>query len=102
MIDFEKAHRLLGMANRARMLTLGMSATVQSLRKGQTQLLIVAEDLSDNAKSKLKTASGERHIETVSCGNKDELGRLFGRSELGIVGVDDPGFAKTLFGLLVP
>ena len=84
------------MANRAGRLTLGMSATVQSIRKDRAALLLLAHDASKNASDKMERLARERHVVSMRCGQKGDLGRLLGRQQLGIIGVEDEGFSRSL------
>ncbi|MFQ5602671.1 MAG: L7Ae/L30e/S12e/Gadd45 family ribosomal protein [bacterium] len=95
----EKINRLtkiLGFANRARKLTLGMSATQKGLQRGKIYLVILAEDLSPNAAMKIHELTEPLNIAVFPCSTKNELGKLFGRNEVGIVGVGDTQFAKSI------
>jgi len=96
MADLDKAHNLLGMANRTRKLTLGMSVTQESLRAGRTILLLLAADLSENAAKKVSAVADEKKTPILRAGSKQKYGELFGRVELGIIGIEDHGFAKAI------
>lgn len=96
MTDLEKLYPLIGLANRARKLTLGMSATLQAIRQRRVQLLILADNISVNAASKVEKAAIENGIAIVRGGSKDAYGQICGRAELGIIGVEDTAFAKSL------
>ena len=100
MIANDQVFKLLGLANRARKLTLGMTATLQSIRRGKLKLLIVATDCSENARSKIQFAAQQSQIIILNFGTKDELGRYLGRNEVGIIGVEDSGFANALQKIL--
>lgn len=91
----DKILTILGFANRARKLTLGMSATQNALKKGQLKLIILAEDCARNARSKIEQAN-RHNIEIFSYSNKENLGAFFKRGELGIIGIQDQDFANSL------
>ena len=91
--------KILGFANRARKLTLGMTSTLRSYKMGKVSLVLLASDLSENASQKIK-ASLETKIPIMNYGTKDLFGQAFGRREVGIVGVTDPQFAKSIQGCL--
>ncbi len=87
---------LLGLANRARLLSIGMTATVKTIKYRETQLVILAEDLSPNAAKKITEAARKKRIPVLSLSTKDTLGQRLGRNEVGIIGVNDAGFAVSL------
>lgn len=97
---------LIGMAAKAGKTASGYSAVRDALDKGAVELLLFALDLSDGTREKIGTPVlrfGEATLFT-----KDEMGTLFGREMVGIVGILDRGFAeavhretKRLKGLLI-
>lgn len=100
MQNDEQIFKMLGFANRARKLTFGMSATLQALKRGKIQYIIMASDVSDNAQRKISSAivRGKTPIHKFS--NKMKLGEFFGRTEIGILGIVDAGFAKSIKNIL--
>ncbi|MFQ5651402.1 MAG: L7Ae/L30e/S12e/Gadd45 family ribosomal protein [bacterium] len=100
MKKLDQAKKLLGLANRARKVTLGMSGTSNSIKKGQCQLLILTMDISSNTRAKIAAAAEERKVRILTCGSKDEFGQIFGRAEVAIIGVEDAGFARALQEIL--
>ena len=87
---------LLGLAHRARRLSLGMTATAKTIRFGETKMLLLAGDLSQNAKSKITSAAAGKRLPVLSISTKDYLGQRLGRKEVGIIGVNDAGFAASI------
>ena len=100
MVEIEKALRLLGLAYRARKLALGKDACMMSLKKGKAQLVVLAEDLSENAAAKVRRLAGGKGVAVVCAGTKDDFGKGFGRDELGILAVEESGFAAAIQKLL--
>jgi len=96
MNDSRRAFNLLGMAMRARMLTLGLTATLKAIEGNKVHLVVLAADIGDNSRSKIKASAEIHHIPMRVIGTRDELGRCFGRNEVGVIGVEDDGFAKSL------
>lgn len=91
---------LLGLANRAHKLSLGMTATQKAIARGHCRLLILATDIARNAEEKVGSEAKRHNVPVTSGGSKDDFGRIFGRREVAIIGVNDSGFAKSLSGLL--
>ncbi len=94
--DPRRVFNLLGMAMRARMLSLGMTATLKSLDHNQVHLLVLAADLGQSARLKIQASADKKKIPVRVFGTKDELGQCFGRNEVGVIGVTDSGFAESL------
>lgn len=101
-----RAWQMLGDGRRQRLLVGGSDVTARAWSAGQLSLVLVASDA--DAAAKLTFVS-----EAVSLGQarvwgtKSALGALFGRPEIGVVGLTDRGLAQRLFGaiamaLLVP
>ena len=100
MIENESFLKIIGFANRAHKLTLGATATSVALQKRQLVLIIIAEDLSRNAFSKIQSGLEHNRIPVITLGTKRDWGHFFGRSELGIVGIKDANFSKSLQKML--
>lgn len=100
MTETDQLYKILGFANRARRLTLGMSATMSSLIKNKAKTILLASDISENAGGKIKFAAEQKNIPVYTCGSKTDFGRLFDRREVGIVGIVDAEFAKSIAKIL--
>lgn len=92
---------MLGFANRARKLTFGMSATVQALKKGKVQCVILAADLSENAERKIRKVIPSGKAPVFKFSQKSDLGQFFARNDIGIIGIADAGFAKSIKKILI-
>ncbi len=99
MPDDEKINKLLGFANRARRLTLGMHATLSGIHKKKIYLVLMANDLGKNSESKIINEI-PNVVPVYKFSSKEQLSRLFGRKELGIVGVADQSFATSIKKIL--
>ncbi|MFQ6115239.1 MAG: L7Ae/L30e/S12e/Gadd45 family ribosomal protein [bacterium] len=93
MGKIEQAFNLLGFAQRAGKLTLGMTPTLNAIRKEETRTVVLATDISENSKSKIEETAKAHDIPVFMCGTKDEFGQIFGRNEIGIIGISDASFA---------
>lgn len=60
--NMQKIHSLLGIAMRAGKLVSGEDGTMIDLKKGKLNLVIVAEDASNNTKKLFKDKSSFRHV----------------------------------------
>ena len=97
MSEHDQVLKLLGFANRARKLTLGMTATCSALRKHRLHLLILATDLSRGSEATLRSEIGKTGIRTLQFGTKELFGSCLGRTGVGIIGVTDSEFAKGIY-----
>jgi len=99
MQEPDKVLKILGFANRARKLTLGMTATVAALKRGRLKLIILAEDCAENTRSKIDLHN-RHNLKILNYSNKENLGLFFGRGEVGIIGIQDQDFANSFKQLL--
>ena len=90
-----RAHGLLLAAQRARKLVLGPEATRNALAASTVQALLIAED-AEGSREELTRAAERLGARCFVWSNKEDLGRLFGRAMLSIVGVLDAGIATEL------
>jgi ribosomal protein L7Ae-like RNA K-turn-binding protein len=90
-----RAVGLLSSAKRARRLTLGTEATRTAIEELKLRVLLVASD-AEGHREELVAAAERLGGSCLVWSNKQELGRLFGRALLSIVGVLDAGIASEL------
>lgn len=83
---------LLMSARRAGKLAIGTDAVRGKMREQPPALLLVAEDAAGRRDELLESARRLGEM-CVVYGNKIELGRLFGRTEVGVLAVADRGIA---------
>jgi ribosomal protein L7Ae-like RNA K-turn-binding protein len=91
---------MLGFAQRARKLTLGMDATLQALRRNKAYAIIISEDLAENARKKITLALEQGNVPHYVCGSKAAFARALARNEVGIIGILDDSFAKSISNIL--
>jgi ribosomal protein L7Ae-like RNA K-turn-binding protein len=90
-----RAASLLGAAQRAHRVALGTEAVRQAIAARSLQLLVVAHD-AEGSREELTHAAEKLGRSCLVWSNKQELGGLFGRALLSIVGVLDAGIATEL------
>ena len=98
--NMQKIHSLLGIAMRAGKLVSGEDGTMIDLKKGKLNLVIVAEDASNNTKKLFKDKSAYRNVAYVYFSTKLQLGLSIGKAPRAVVGVKDEGFANKVIELL--
>ena len=91
--------QMLGAARRQNAVVFGTDATAEAWRQGRVALILLAQDARAAA-----TSGFVGEAVTADClrvwGTKAELGHLFGRAEIGVLGVVDRGLAIRLFGAI--
>jgi ribosomal protein L7Ae-like RNA K-turn-binding protein len=90
-----RATSLLAAAKRSRKLVLGSEAVRTALAARTVQLLLVARD-AEGSREELVGSATRLGLRCLVWSDKEELGRLFGRALLSIVGVLDAGIASEL------
>ncbi len=92
----DKLLSLLGIARRAGRLSLGFDAAVESMQKGKSQLLLLANDLSERTAGNItRTANQTKTHLIVTDIPMAQLGHAIGKIT-GIISVNDKGFAEKM------
>ena len=91
----KKVLSTLGLCRRAARLHYGFDMVMAGLHK--THLLLLAEDCSERTCRNLEEAAKEWSIPLIRLPfTKEELGDHIGTKPVGILGIIDPGFARSL------
>ncbi len=97
----EKIPGLLGLMRRASAISLGEDNSLETIRDGKGKILILAHDVSDNARRRAENASSGRNVETVELPfSREDFGAALGMSACSMAVVTDLGFADALARLL--
>ncbi len=92
----KKVRDLLGAARRQRRMELGSAAVEEALAAGVAHLVVVACD----ARAAAETSGVRRAVaagKAAAWGTKDGLGRICGRSEVGVIAITEDRLATALF-----
>lgn len=85
----------LGLARRAGKLNYGFDMVMMGL--GETHLLLLAEDCAPRTCKNVEQAAADLQIPVLRLPyTKDQLGASIGTKPVGIIGVAEKGFAKSL------
>lgn len=86
-----KCYGMLGIATKAGKLVSGTDAVVDSLKKKQAKLVIVAEDASDKTKKEINflCSKAKFNIPLVIFGNIDENSHAIGKRNRAIIAILD-------------
>jgi predicted RNA-binding protein YlxR (DUF448 family) len=90
-----RAEGLLASGRRARKLALGTEAVRTAIGTHSIQLLLIAGD-AEGSRDELRDAAERLGRSCLVWNTKQELGRLFGRATLSVVGILDAGIATEL------
>ncbi|MFO0712306.1 MAG: DUF448 domain-containing protein [Sandaracinus sp.] len=83
---------LLLAASRRRALAVGTDATREALARGEVEALVVAVDAAGR-RDELEAAAARLGRSVLIFSTKGSLGRLFGRDEVGVLGILESGIA---------
>ena len=91
---------MLGIARRANKLSIGYTNVVSSIKRGTSQLIIIASDISDKTKRSLQIAADKGKIKVIITNfTIFDLSCAVGQKS-GIIAVNDMQFSKRLIELL--
>lgn len=96
----EKVLSLLGLARRAGRLTMGFDPVVESVKTGQSRLVLITSDISPKTEKELKYSlrDCEMQLECIPF-DVTAIGNALGRAAK-IISVNDEGFAVSVKKLL--
>ena len=86
----------LGLAMKAGKLVSGEFMTEKSVKEGKAELVIVAEDASDNTKKMFRNMCEFYHVPMYSMSNKESLGHGIGKQFRASLAVLDMGLANAI------
>lgn len=94
----DKLLNFLGLCRRAGKMKIGCDTVIESIEFGNSKLVLMASDISENTKKKVISA-----LNGVECNildyTKDELSFSLGKT-CAVLSVEDEGFAKKLSELI--
>ncbi|MDX9691866.1 MAG: ribosomal L7Ae/L30e/S12e/Gadd45 family protein [Acholeplasmataceae bacterium] len=86
----------IGLALRARKVTVGTELTIDELRRGNVYLIILATDASLNTKKKVIDKAKTYHCEVVLEYTSAEISNALGKQDIKVIGITDRGFSQLL------
>ena len=75
------------------MVEVGRTAVSILLKRNRASLVILAADASEKLKKEIELECIKKHVPVYIFSNKVELGKLFGRDELGAIAVSNKNLA---------
>jgi len=96
----KKIIQILSLCQRAGKLVSGETGCIKAVRDSSAELIILAEDASENTKKRFSDSAGFYNKKLIVIGDKLELGRAIGKDERAVLCVIDSGFAKKIAGMI--
>ena len=90
----QKILNLLGLAFRARKITLGEEFVLKELAKDQDSLVFLASDAGENIKNKIIKKTDYYSVILIDSFTTDELSKAIGKENRKVILVSDKGFNK--------
>ena len=87
---------MLGLAKRAGKVVSGEFLSSQAVKNGQSRLIIIASDISENGKKSIVNACRFYGVEYIELSASKELGRAIGEDSRMIVSVNDDNFKNAI------
>lgn len=92
----KSVYLFLGIARKAGKAVTGESMCENAVKSGKADLVIIAEDASDNTKKKFTDMSNTRDINKVIFGQKNILGHALGKGDTAVICIIDAGISSKL------
>ncbi len=87
---------VIGLAKRAGKITSGEFLCEKAVKSGQSRLIIIASDISENAKKSVVNTCNHYGVEYIEFSSSSELGRAIGADSRMIVSVNDGNFKNAI------
>jgi len=86
----------IGLALRARKVTVGTDITLTSLRMGKVSLIILATDASNTTKKKVNDKAKTYQATVIEELTSFEISNALGKDDIKVIGITDKGFSQLL------
>ena len=101
-MEEKKKLNLMHMARKAGKVQMGFDACERSCFSRAAKLMIVAVDLADKKKARLKEIADAYNVKYLEFGSKERFGQEFKTRDLGVICVEDTNFAKGIREYIIP
>ena len=96
----DKTMNMIGMATRAGKVGKGAFQSEQDIKTGKAQLVILAQDASDNTKKKFRNMTNYYEVDLKEIGQCASLGKYCKKEILSVITIDDENFKKAILQTL--
>lgn len=86
----------LGFAMKAGKVMSGVNTCTFGMSKGKINLIILAEDISENSSKKIMKEIRRGQVPYITHGTVEELSHTIGQSGRSVIGICDKGFAEVI------
>lgn len=93
-MNIEKVLSLLRLARKGRRLEIGRTAVTILLNRKRASLVIIAADASDKLKKEITADCLRRNVSCFIFSTREELGSLFSRENIAVIGITDKDMAE--------
>lgn len=87
---------IIGLAFRARKVTIGTELTIEKLRHGELHVIILASDASDNTKKKVHDKAKTYSCDIIEDLTSENISNALGKHDIKVIGITDRGFSQLL------
>lgn len=87
---------MLGLAKRAGKVQTGEFLCDKAIKNGQSRLIIIAADISENSRKAICDACNYYVVDYVEYGTANELGKITGSERRVVVSVNDDNFKDAI------
>lgn len=87
---------LIGLALRAKKITIGSELTIKGVRNGKVRLVFLANDAAVNTTKLVTDKCHTFNVEVISDFNGIELSNSVGKNNIKVIGITDQGFSEAL------
>ncbi|MFT8314714.1 MAG: ribosomal L7Ae/L30e/S12e/Gadd45 family protein [Clostridium sp.] len=98
-MEKDKFLKFLGLVKKSGRLREGYNKCEETIKAGNSELVIISVDTSLNTKDKFNTYASRFHTEIIEYFTKEELGDALGRPEINILCITDKNMSKKLLEL---
>lgn len=92
----DKALGMIGLAKRAGKISTGEFLCDKAIKNGQSKLIIIASDISENGKKAICDACNYYGVEYVEYADSAGLGQITGGGRRVVVSVNDDNFKNAI------
>lgn len=96
----ERIYSFIGLARKAQKLLSGDETCEKALKAKKVNLIIIAEDASENTKKKFTDACSYRNINIRIFGTKEYLGKFTGKNVRSVIAILEKNFSKRLMEMI--
>ena len=92
----DKVLGMIGLAKRAGKIASGEFMCDKAIKSGQSRLIIIAADISQNGKKAVCDACNYYQVDYIEFGTSDDLGRITGSDRRVVVSINDENFKNAI------